>query len=137
MGIGDYWRSYICRKAVNLTQYSIHNIHVQTHLMRTLEELPVMDIDPRVEMHSKGSADTNDDLPNINDSIYYIDNNMFDSIDNAEVAKSITNFLKSNGSKVTESIIDRPYQTSLFKAHLNQLQVSRTNSYCLSKTTIT
>ena len=82
----------------------MHNKSVQTHLMRTPEVLPVMEIDPRVEMHSKGSAENNK-LTDINDSIYYVDNDILDFIDNAELAKFITNLLKGKDDKVTESSI--------------------------------
>ena len=71
----------------------MHNTSVQTRLMKTLEEMPITKIVPEVKMHSKGSAE-NKNLTDINDSIYYIDNDVLDFIDNAELTESITNFLK-------------------------------------------
>ena len=56
MGIEDYWRGYIYREVVKHIKFSMHSKSIKTSLMMTPEVLPVMEIDPRVEMHSKCSA---------------------------------------------------------------------------------
>ena len=72
--------------------------------MMTSEILTVMETDLNVEMHSKGSIAEND-LPNINNSLCYIDSNSLDSLNNTELAKSIANSVKGNGANTTESIV--------------------------------
>ena len=88
---------------MKLIQFPMHNKSIKTSLMRTREILPVTEIDPRVKMHSEGSTAEND-LPNLNDLIFYIDKDNFDSLNNNELAKSIANFVKGYGANTTELI---------------------------------